>query len=1288
MAGEIGLTTTKDGIAKRLEVLEGQLESDVPEGTYACDLNKLVKKGYALVDSGASNSSEPDAGVFTQWLKKGVPVFTPGGEVKANTGTVRWSVYDDMHKALQFDITNVFHLPKASRLLSVRKLVDKGHSVHFTPQEAWLQLVGGRKLRFTEVGKFWAVQLHQASTRGVPLPGQRFSHWKRATVTPISTTLAHRRLGHASKWQMELLRDLNMVKGMTWQGPFPDNCSVCKAYAFANPSEAKQRDRALEPGELLAFDFWIPPKEQQALYQCKAVLGIRDDATGHAWTFPLTTKADLEKGLELWWNSEVAAYPHIKVKRACCDHENVNLTAMVRDWFGVKGVKFVPSPPHLKGRTNIIEAFWRPLLAMVRKMLGDQDVQKFHYPSAIKKAASLISFLPAKRNHGCGSPYVLWHRRVPDGSHLRVWGSRCHAKITSKTDKLSQQAREGTYLGDDESSAWQVLLDGRERKTITSALVRFDERSAHQKALDAEMDKMAEVSDPTNSSRPSSRAEVTDADVVVAVVSAPRGVAPTSVRAGEANTELRGGEDAAGDGGAAETPTSTSTPSASAEEAVSLTSPATNGDAMVEVGVNAPVPLRRTRRQRFQPVPVQYVAEPASGLYRNAKNEMNEKPAAVNMAAADKHKLRLHSDLINLRAAGLEKYYEPVAVHEGGYGMYTALQGDSDGLDVGALEAQGAGLYFMSHLFPGEQCETHPDPFLAELDLAGEPDDGDAFGAMTCATGDGTHVVTGDETERLVNFIPAGNKEAERSPAWCASAWRQLAKFVKHGSFVVVPDEGQRAFPMTWVRSHKYDDQGNIMDNYSRLAVCGNREVPHVDYDPDDISAQVAEDSSVKIVLALTSVEGWAAGEADADGAFHQGKPSRDTFVRLPWLPNMRPKKGFLMQLVTCVYGKIEAASQFQKKMVEGQARAGQTPMRMDKACFLKKGKDGKLLSVALTHIDDITQFHTSGKYEEVERVVDKVAEVVKMKPSSRRELKFQLQRRVHRLPDGAIAITRVPKIDEATKKFMIKGTRRQPLRTNTDFHTVVHETEQEKREAQKHPLRELVGLLQYIAVDRKDVVFAVNNISRYVSPQLRQLKHWHQAREVAAYLKHTRWVAQVFGRNVPTELKNKLAMYVDSEWCSTNGTRFTHGCYVIMLNGGVVACKSFVIKLVCSSTCEAEFCALSEGCKKLRQLSMFCEELGFPQRDCPVYCDNEAVVQLARDQGPSRGKHIDIRFHFVKDHQRWGFIEVLSCPSAMNPADCGTKVQPLDLFTRHRTKCGLIDIATELPESVTRSRQ
>jgi hypothetical protein len=73
----------------------------------------------------------------------------------------------------------------------------------------------------------------------------------------------------------------------------------------------------------------------------------------------------------------------VSLKTVACDHENVNLTVAVREFFGSKGAQLVPSPPHMKGKTNKIEAFWRPLFGKVRCMLGDQNAERFYFPAAV-----------------------------------------------------------------------------------------------------------------------------------------------------------------------------------------------------------------------------------------------------------------------------------------------------------------------------------------------------------------------------------------------------------------------------------------------------------------------------------------------------------------------------------------------------------------------------------------------------------------------------------------------------------------------------------------------------------------------------------------------------------------------------------------------------------------------------------------------------------------------------------------------------------------------------------------
>ena len=195
------------------------------------------------------------------------------------------------------------------------------------------------------------------------------------------------------------------------------------------------------------------------------------------------------------------------------------MTNVVREWFAEKEVEFAPCPPHLKGRANIIEAFWRPLLIAMRKMMGDQDVSKFYFPTCAVKATETEMMLPTRRNPGCCSPYVAWHRKRPFGGHLRVWGSKCVVKDFKRKDKFVQQAHDARLMGDGESSAWRVMLN-KDREIVKSAHVRFDERSASQRIIDGELARHAAVGDPVPGDGE------TDRSLVNRLLATPRGVIP------------------------------------------------------------------------------------------------------------------------------------------------------------------------------------------------------------------------------------------------------------------------------------------------------------------------------------------------------------------------------------------------------------------------------------------------------------------------------------------------------------------------------------------------------------------------------------------------------------------------------------------------------------------------------------------------------------------------------------------------------------------------------------------
>ena len=70
-----------------------------------------------------------------------------------------------------------------------------------------------------------------------------------------------------------------------------------------------------------------------------------------------------------------------------------------------------------------------------------------------------------------------------------------------------------------------------------------------------------------------------------------------------------------------------------------------------------------------------------------------------------------------------------------------------------------------------------------------------------------------------------------------------------------------------------------------------------------------------------------------------------------------------------------------------------------------------------------------------------------------------------------------------------------------------------------------------------------------------------------------------------------------------------------------------------------------------------FLEELGFPQDNIPVYCDNAATVLFsASTKITSLNKHILIRGAYTRDLQKQGVITLIFCPGKLNLADQQTK--------------------------------
>jgi hypothetical protein len=84
--------------------------------------------------------------------------------------------------------------------------------------------------------------------------------------------------------------------------------------------------------------------------------------------------------------------------------------------------------------------------------------------------------------------------------------------------------------------------------------------------------------------------------------------------------------------------------------------------------------------------------------------------------------------------------------------------------------------------------------------------------------------------------------------------------------------------------------------------------------------------------------------------------------------------------------------------------------------------------------------------------------------------------------------------------------------------------------------------------------------------------------------------------------------------------------------------------------------------------------DFGYNLIKVPLLCDNESAIRLVDNPVEhSRTKHIDIRYHFLRDHQQKGDIDVYHI-SIENQPDIFTK--PLDekRFCRLRSELNVLD--------------
>lgn len=301
--------------------------------------------------------------------------------------------------------------------------------------------------------------------------------------------------------------------------------------------------------------------------------------------------------------------------------------------------------------------------------------------------------------------------------------------------------------------------------------------------------------------------------------------------------------------------------------------------------------------------------------------------------------------------------------------------------------------------------------------------------------------------------------------------------------------------------------------------------------------------------------------------------------------------------------------------------RFGLLPTNAD-SCIYKAKKNGSIM-IVMTYVDDMLIASDNEAWM-------KSLKMELMKDFKIRDLGLasyclgiQIQQK-----EEEIKLTQESYINEVLVQFGMSEAK--PVTTPMDPGTLLIKKSKDGDNIRTNqPYRELIGSLMYIAIGtRPDIAHSVSVLSQF--NDCFDNTHWSAAKKVLRYLKGTSDIGLIFKRS----LLGQLEGYVDANWGSCLIDRRSYTGYVFLLSNSAISWESHKQRTVALSTTEAEYMGITEAVKESIYLKNFLIELGFEElSQITLWSDNQGASLLTRnDIYHQRSKHIDIRYHFVRE--------------------------------------------------------
>ena len=377
----------------------------------------------------------------------------------------------------------------------------------------------------------------------------------------------------------------------------------------------------------------------------------------------------------------------------------------------------------------------------------------------------------------------------------------------------------------------------------------------------------------------------------------------------------------------------------------------------------------------------------------------------------------------------------------------------------------------------------------------------------------------------------------------------------------------------------------------------------------------------------------------DVKTAFLNGDLKERVLMEIPEGFGNEGNKGKVCLLKKALYGLKQSPRAWYEKINDTLLNIGLKKSKYEPCVYYDGEKNSESLLIVALFVDDLFVFSKS----EEKRKKLKETLISKFEMTDLGLAKNMLGIRVTQTKEG-ITWDQKAYVEKLLSKFNMTDCK--PVATPLEGKLSCGEASEDL----DVPYQELIGSLMYLSVcTRPDICHTLSYLSQFNKSH--GIEHWKAAKRVLRYLKGSLDFKLKFEKT-----GKPIYGFVDSDWASDEDRKSYTG-YVFKFGGSAVSWESRKQSLVALSSTEAEYIGLTEAAKEATFLRNFLGEYVEFQEPMILYNDNQSAQKLSSNPVfHKRTKHIDIKYHFVREVLQNGVVKIEYLPTEEMVADILTK--------------------------------